>query len=53
MAGFLAVTTTLVEELVPVELWQLVAPLIPSPPRPPHGGRRRTIPDRDCLAAII
>jgi transposase len=46
-------TTTLVEELVPEELWQSVAPLIPAPPRPPYGGRRRTIRDRNCLAAIV
>jgi transposase len=50
---FLAMTTTLVEELVPDELWQVVAPLLPAPPRPPDGGRRRTVPDRNCLAAIV
>ena len=53
MTGFPAMTTTLVEELVPDELWRLVAALLPSPPRPPYGGRRRTVPDRNCLAAII
>jgi transposase len=46
-------TTTLVEELVPDELWQLVAPLLPTPPRPPYGGRRRILRDRHCLAAIV
>jgi transposase len=46
-------TMTLVEELVPDELWRLVAALLPSPPRPLYGGRRRTVPDRNCLAAII
>jgi hypothetical protein len=28
---------------VPDELWALVAPLLPAPPRPPYGGRYRTI----------
>jgi transposase len=46
-------TTALVEELVPDQLWQLVAPLLPLPPRPPYGGRRRTVPDRSCFAAIV
>jgi transposase len=45
--------TTLADDLVPDELWALVAPLLPAPPRPPYGGRRRAIPDRACLAAII
>jgi len=31
----------------------VVAPLLPTPPRPPYGGRRRTIPDRNCFAAIV
>jgi transposase len=46
-------TATLVEELVPDQLWQLVVPLLPTPPRPPYGGRRRTVSDRSCLAAIV
>jgi transposase len=46
-------TTALVEELVPDQLWQLVSPLLPLPPRPPYGGRRRTVPDRSCFAAIV
>jgi transposase len=45
--------TTLVDALVPDELWRLVQPLLPVPPRPPHGGRHRSIGDRNCLAAII
>jgi transposase len=45
--------TTLVDNLVPDELWALVEPLLPAPPRPAHGGRRRTIPDRACFAAIV
>jgi transposase len=45
--------TTLADDLVPDELWALVAPLLPAPPRPPYGGRHRTIPDRNCFAAIV
>jgi transposase len=45
--------TTLVDDLVPDELWALVAPLPPAPPRPPYGGRHRTISNRACFAAIV
>jgi transposase len=45
--------TTLVDRLVSDELWAIVEPLLPPPPRPPYGGRRRTISDRDCFAAIV
>ena len=45
--------TTLTDDLVPDELWALVAPLLPAPPRPPYGGRHRAIPDRNCFAAIV
>jgi transposase len=45
--------TTLADDLVPDALWRLVAPLLPTPPRPPYGGRRRAIPDRACFAAIV
>jgi transposase len=45
--------TTLADDLVPDELWALVAPLLPAPPRPPYGGSHRTISDRACLAAIV
>jgi transposase len=45
--------TTLVDDLLPEELWALVAPLLPAPPRPPDGGWHRTISDRACLAAIV
>jgi transposase len=27
--------------------------LLPAPPRPPYGGRHRTISDRACFAAIV
>jgi transposase len=45
--------TTLAEDLVPDKLWQMVAPLLPAAPRPWYGGRRRTVPDRSCFAAIV
>jgi transposase len=45
--------TTLAEHLVPDQLWELVEPLLPAPPRPPYGGRHRTISDHNCFAAII
>ena len=44
---------TLADDLVSDELWVLVEPLLPAPPRPPYGGRHRTIPDRNCFAAIV
>jgi transposase len=45
--------TTLIDDLMPDELWALVEPLLPAPPRPPYGGRHRAIPDRNCFAAIV
>jgi transposase len=45
--------TSLVDKLVPEDLWAIVEPLLPPPPRPPYGGRHRTIPDRNCFAAIV
>jgi transposase len=45
--------TTLADDLVPDELWAIVEPLLPAPPRPPYGGRHRTISDRACFAAIV
>jgi transposase len=47
------VMTTLADDLVPDELWALVAPLLPAPPRPPYGGRHLTISDRAWPAAIV
>jgi transposase len=44
---------TLVDRLVSDELWAIVEPLLPPPPRPPYGGRHRTISDRNCFAAIV
>jgi transposase len=45
--------TTLVEDLVPDELWAIVEPLLLAPPRPPSGARHRTISDRNCFAAVV
>src|SRR4029450_864982 len=45
--------TSLVDDLVPAELWAIVEPLLPVPPRPPYGGWRRAVPDRNCFAAIV
>jgi transposase len=45
--------TTLIDGLVADELWALVEPLLPAPPRPPYGGRHRVVPDRNCFAAIV
>src|SRR6266487_7139586 len=45
--------TPLVDRLVSDQLWAIVQPLLPPPPRPPYGGRRRTISDRNCFAAIV
>jgi transposase len=44
---------TLVDDLVPDQLWVIVEPLLLAPPRPPYGGRHRAIPDRNCFAAIV
>src|SRR5215207_980345 len=45
--------TTLAEDLVPDKLWEMVVPLLPAAPRPWYGGRRRTVPDHSCFAAIV
>jgi transposase len=41
------------DKLVPDDLWALLEPLLPPPPRPPYGGRHRTLPQRNCLAALV
>jgi transposase len=51
--GRLPSMATLVDDLVPDQLWAIVEPLLPAPPRPPYGGRHRTIPNRACFAAIV
>src|SRR4051812_7124320 len=40
------------KQLVPEELWALVAPLLPPEPPKPKGGRPRA-PDRAALSGII
>ena len=35
--------TTLINHLMPNQLWALVEPLLPAPPRPTYGGRHRVI----------
>ena len=39
-------------ELLPEELWELIAPLLPPEPPKPKGGRPR-VPDRKALIGII
>ncbi len=41
--------TSLVDKLVPDDLWAIVESLLPAPPRPPYGGRQRTIGDPQLL----
>src|SRR5450759_4642212 len=38
--------------LLPDPLWDLVEPFLPTPARPPRGGRPR-LPDRACLTGIL
>jgi transposase len=45
--------TTLVDRLLPDELWQRILPLLPAPPPRPSGGVPRRVPDRNCVAALI
>jgi transposase len=45
--------TSLVDRLLPEELWQRVQPLLPPPPSHARGGAPRTVSDRVCMAAII
>jgi hypothetical protein len=48
MAGSRAMAT-LVDDLVPDQLWAILEPLLPSRPRPPYSDRQRAIPERNCL----
>jgi transposase len=45
--------TSLVDRLLPEELWQRIQPLLPPPPPRPRGGVPRRVPDRNCVAALI
>jgi transposase len=45
--------TSLVDRLLPDELWQRIQPLLPSPPPRPRGGVPRRVPDRNCVAARV
>ncbi len=40
------------QPLVPDELWETIAPLLPPEPPKPKGGRPR-VPDRACLTGIV
>jgi hypothetical protein len=44
---------SLVDRLLPEELWQRIQPLLPSPPPRPRGGVPRQVPDRNCAAALV
>jgi transposase len=45
--------TSLVDRLLPKELWLRIQPLLPPVPPRPRGGVPRRIPDRNCVAALI
>src|ERR671939_678439 len=45
--------TSLVDRLLPEQLWQRLQPLLPPPPGRPRGGVPRRIPDRNCVAALV
>jgi transposase len=43
----------MVRTWAPDDLWEIVQPLIPVPPKRPQGGGRRRVDDRAVLAAIV
>jgi transposase len=45
--------STLVDRLLPDQLWQRIKPLLPPAPARPRGGVPRRVPDRNCVAALI
>ena len=49
----LPVVVSIVERLVPDELWELFQQVVPEPPARPQGGGRRRYGDREVLAAIV
>lgn len=51
--GRLSVVVSIVERLVPDELWELFQRVVPEAPSRPQGGGRRRHGDREVLAAIV
>jgi transposase len=49
----LSVVLSIVERLVPDELWELFQRVVPEAPSRPQGGGRRRHGDREVLAAIV
>ncbi|MER7878133.1 transposase [Streptomyces solisilvae] len=49
----LSVVVSVVQRLVPDELWELFQPVVPEAPSRPQGGGRRRHGDREVLAAIV
>jgi len=45
--------TTLVDDLVPDELWAIVEPLLPVPPRPPYGAGAVSSRIATVFAAVV
>jgi transposase len=45
--------STLVDRLLPDELWQRIKPLLPLALARTRGGVPRRVPDRNCVAALI
>jgi transposase len=44
---------SLMDRLLPEELWQRIQPLLPAPPPRPRGGVPRRVRDRNGVAALI
>ena len=51
--GWFAAMTSLVDRLLPSQLWARIQPLLPPPPPRPRGGVPRHVPDRNCVAALL
>ncbi|MFE6498567.1 hypothetical protein [Kitasatospora sp. NPDC057738] len=51
--GLKAALATIVERLVPDELWELIQLVVPEAPTRPQGGGRRRYGDREPLAATV
>ena len=45
--------TSLVDRLLPSQLWARIQPRLPPPPPRPRGGVPRHVPDRNCVAALL